>query len=384
MAGEAFIRKRWQDILRTDARFVKMQKIGEQFSASVPAPFVGRFGYPSVSCGLLCPPESGKETWKYDAPTYWASKHLGIPNIISYRGALLNTSRKCSVHEPPAYAKLAALSTQPVDVEIALTKKPTWNLESDAVSSPTGPRAQLRRIAVTANPKIPQKVERITEDELLATEMMDLIHQKGYNENYLSRLLSVGLLGSNKRMVPTRWSITATDDILGKQAIRSIQDYTSTDHALYYGSYLGNHYLIMLLPDRFQFELFETMLPVKERMEVSTDHESYNGRSAYAAHCVGGYYTVRLAVAQKLAALKRQATVIVMRFVTEEYDTPLGVWVTREAARIALERGEHFGSKEALLSRARHLVISNHRVDISPLLDASKLLRERQVMLSTY
>ena len=43
----------------------------------------------------------------------------------------------------------------------------------------------------------------------------------------ISGLLSVGVLGlkKNKRLVPTRWSITATDDMLGKHLWKQVQQH---------------------------------------------------------------------------------------------------------------------------------------------------------------
>ena len=48
-----------------------------------------------------------------------------------------------------------------------------------------------------------------------------------FDEYTLSKILSVGVLGlkKDKKLVPTRWSITATDDILAKNLLRKIRDF---------------------------------------------------------------------------------------------------------------------------------------------------------------
>ena len=60
----------------------------------------------------------------------------------------------------------------------------------------------------------------------------------------------------------------------------------------------------------------------------------------YAENCVGGYYAVRLALAEKMLQEKRQWRVLAFRIITNDYSMPLGVWVTREASRKALQAKE--------------------------------------------
>ena len=56
-------------------------------------------------------------------------------------------------------------------------------------------------------------------DEIKASEAIEFLYKNEFNEYTLSKILSVGVIGlaKNKKLVPTRWSITATDDILGKK-----------------------------------------------------------------------------------------------------------------------------------------------------------------------
>jgi len=97
----------------------------------------------------------------------------------------------------------------------------------------------------------------------------------------------------------------------------------------------------------------------------------------YAENCAGGYYTVRLAISEKLMELRRQASVLALRFITDEYTLPLGVWVTREATRKAFQkRPTTFSSKELMMTYAKHLVKYKFGFDLELLLKRSWLLKE--------
>ncbi|MGO9645308.1 MAG: hypothetical protein ACLPY5_11240 [Candidatus Bathyarchaeia archaeon] len=64
------------------------------------------------------------------------------------------------------------------------------------------------------------------------------------------------------------------------------------------------------------------------------DHEPYEGRTTYAA--VGGcYYSCRLAAAEALQRVQRQAAVLVIREIRPGYILPVGVWNVRESVRAA-------------------------------------------------
>ena len=73
-----------------------------------------------------------------------------------------------------------------------------------------------------------------------------------------------------------------------------------------------------------------------ENTYIISDHELYWGRKTYAQ--IGGcYYAARLAVAEKLESLKRQASVVVLREAKPSYILPIGVWHVRENVRAALK-----------------------------------------------
>jgi hypothetical protein len=89
---------------------------------------------------------------------------------------------------------------------------------------------------------------------------------------------------------------------------------------------------------------------------VAHDYEFFNGRKDYASNVTGGYYATRLAVAEYLHKIKRQASVIVLRKISNEYFVPLGVWVVRETARNCFNRSTEFSEKENLFRYIERLI----------------------------
>src|SRR3989344_4854690 len=361
---------------------IKNLIVKENFSTEGVAPFIGRYGYPQINIGVLAPPEETSETWLYDAPKYWSYKNFQIPKIIELRSSLINSREKISVKQRNKFLELnqeISMASKPVDVDISLKDKPRFRINYDNFMAPTGPYAALKKAKLTENPKIDTKVQKVHYDtDLKANEALVYLYENNFDENFLSRILSVGTLGigANRKLVPTRYSITATDDTLGKHLINKIKNYNEiNNYSAFFDGYLGNYYLILCFPEVWSYELFE--MHVSNANNFMTDYESYDGRKHYAENTAGGYYTVRLAALEKLNEMKRQASVLALRFITGDYTLPLGVWVTREAARNAMSSAPiEFSSKELMLEYAKKLVKKRFNCDAGFYFKRSKIIRE--------
>ena len=172
-----------------------------------------------------------------------------------------------------------------------------------------------------------------------------------------------------------------TTNKFGKNLINEVKGYSEINsYSSFFGNYLGNYYLVLMFPEVWSYELFETYVPqnwnFSRELRHSTDSEDYFGRKNYAENTVGGYYTVRLAILEKLKEMKKQASVLALRFITDEYTMPLGVWCTREAARKAVNNKPiEFSSKELMLEYAGKLIKRNFNYNADYLLNASRLLK---------
>ena len=174
----------------------------------------------------------------------------------------------------------------------------------------------------------------------------------------MQKLLSAGLLGEEKRrkMVPTRWSITAVDDTISKQLLEDIRHYTEIDEIqLLEGEYVGNYVRILMLPGQFSFEAIEVWedednVHMDNNPTFAQDYEGYYGRKTYAQNITGGYYAMRLPACEYLQNIKKQGVVFVFREITNEYYAPLGVGIVREATRRAIQSTPKiFDTKEAAI-----------------------------------
>ncbi len=301
--GRGFCGRSFCPIYAKSQAIFKVEKIlnKSDFASSSPAPFVGHYGYPKVNVGILSPAKLEEDAELYDAPQYWADHNFKIPKIVDLRSSLINSRFKIEVKKQNKFldiSKEVGMASKPVDVEISVDEKPRFRLKVDSYNAPVGPNAKLKNAQITSNPKISHYVDKVVDDiDLKAKNAILYLHKKDFNENFLTKLLSVGNLGlkKNRKLVPTRWSITATDDMIAKELIAKIKDYKQADYLAFFGSYLGNYYLILLFPEPWFYELFETYMPktswnVDENVNYTTDYEPYYGRKTYAENCAGGYY----------------------------------------------------------------------------------------------
>ncbi len=385
---------------------VKDVRASEFFSNSPPTVFVGsKLKYPNVNVGILAPPVRVDDVEVYDSHKRWVEGDKGIQEILDFRGNLINSRFLSNVHSPRGkvsgkfldISQEVGMAKKSVDMEFYLKKKVKLGLKFDRVSKPVSSPADLRNMKIVDNAKIERPVEKVFGDtDLKAAEAVDYLYKKQLEDQKLSQLLSLGImgLGKNRRLVPTRWSITTVDDIVGKNLIKEIKNYSVVnDYSMYFGNFLGNYYLVFLFPDVFSYELFEMYLPGSSwnpnlsEITVATDYEDYNGRKNYASNCVGGYYAARLPLLEMLRNQKRQASAFVLRFETPDYWAGLGVWVVREAMKKTMGTKRFvFGDKYSMIKSGREVILEKLNFDINQILVRSKLLErvKTQMKLSNF
>ena len=339
----------------------KMAPMGKElFGSSPPALFVGRYGYPKVNVGPMLPPEHLPEAQArdLDAPGTWMDRFT-IPEVVGLRSSLVRTTHHVRVDRAAGdkitnLSQELAIAARPVDTEVTLTRAPKWDLgHVGEFTAPHGPTAEVERATLAENVRVERRMESVTSDtDLRAADALWDLYQSGTDPYQLERVLSAGMVGQGRRrrLVPTRWSITATDDTLGKELIDRVRDLPTIDKPMVFrGDGFGNLFLILLLPRAWGYDNIEVWLKGSfwaqgigsdttswARDAVATaDWEDHRGRTTYA-RTAGGYYAARLPILEWMQANRRQATAICLREITDEYTTPLGVWVVREACRRAM------------------------------------------------
>jgi len=352
--------------------------------ASPPSVFVGRIGYPYVYAGPMVPPVH-EDTSLYDLPELWFGKT--IDEIVSFRSLLIRGKHRVHVSRFEEAGKIMdqtrelALSVNPVEVELALTKPPRRNLVLDDEVQPFGPSAPIRDLQV-GTPRWDHQLERAYYDtDLKATDAVRGLFEKGVLVTKIQRAFSVGAFGlqQNRRLVPTRWSITAVDSILSKDLIEKIKTFSEiNEYRVYESRYLDNIFEVLMLPQAWSYEAMEAWYPgtIWNPSSTSVWHlaasEGYDGRTTYAE--IGGcYYAARLAVCEQLVKERRQAAVIVLREAHPGYIMPVGVWQVRENVRNAMrQKPLKFNTLDEALSR----IASQFQIPLQKWIQKSKLLQE--------
>ncbi|MFH1470570.1 MAG: hypothetical protein ABIF01_02375, partial [Candidatus Micrarchaeota archaeon] len=282
-------------------------------------------------------------------------------------------------------AQDAVMSLKSVDMEVRFTKKPIFNMSFSSVLQPMGAVAPLERMRIADNPAIPRKVDSVVGEGIRAEEAVRELSVKGYENYYLMKLLTAGILGvpEARKLVPTRWGITATDDMLAKQMMEEIREFRQLDDFMVFSNeYLHNHFEILLMPGNWEYEGFEAWAPGTvwtkgaSSYRVVEEHEPFTGRTKYADKQGGGYYATRYGVCEGLVGMKRQARAVVFREIYEGYVLPMGVWVVRETARKAFEDG---GKKFATREEALGDIASRLRVPMKEYFEESFTLKQKRL-----
>ncbi|NLI74066.1 MAG: hypothetical protein GX369_04755 [Euryarchaeota archaeon] len=319
---------------------------------SPPGIFVGRYGYPKVEIGPLVPPIMG-DTAMMDTPELWVGK--SIEEIVDFRFSLVRGKHRIDAFNFEKGGRIVdltrdlALSNNPLEVEAKFLKKPSGRMILDDEVQPFGPSAWLRDLSV-GNPKYDQHVEKAYYDkDLKATQAVRELYRDGVMISKIQKAFSVGAfgIGKNRRFVPTRWTITAVDDILGKGLLKDTRYNPLLDEWRVYDWYqLDNRWSILLMPTSWRYELIEAWYPntawnpMGREVEILSDHEFFKGRKEYAP--IGGcYYAARLAINELLMKEGKQAGAIIFREAHPGYIMPVGVWNVRENVRAALMTEPH-------------------------------------------
>src|SRR5918992_939193 len=287
LSASAEIKKKleenWIQIIKANsAKF----SLGTIDGSSPPSIFVGRYGYPKVRIGPMIPPLHG-DTTIMDRTELWTGKSL--EEIASYRLSLVLGTMNVNIHDNSSrYLQTMqelSMSERPVEAEATFEKKPIADvaiqkeLRLDHEATPFGPTAPLSSFKVSSL-SADQRIEALYYDtDLRAAEAIMELYRRRLEISIIQRVLSMGMLGvmKKRKLVPTRWSISATDDIISGMLVKEIE-----------------------------------MNPTIDLFEVTR-----------YSH---------------LASRHKKAGAIVLREIHPNYVMPVGVWQIREGVREALKK----------------------------------------------
>ncbi|MFL2493877.1 MAG: hypothetical protein ACJ0HH_03910 [Candidatus Thalassarchaeum sp.] len=328
------------------------ESLSELVGPSPPSMFVGRYGYPDVRAGpsaTWMAEESDSQQLVSGDPADLFGRPL--EEVAARHASLITGGRVMRVRSAQSPDQMLettqeiAMADRSVDIEMSFARpimvggSPTF----DSMSTPLGPSGEVLRAEVVGHASVPRKVDSISDEEdLLAADAMEELTQASVGEAQISRLLSAGLLGraGNRKLVPTRWGITATDDMLSKQLWDKVRHYPSLDKVqVYEATYLDNRFHVILAPGLWAYHMLEAWTRGSVWTgtgKVLGDWEDLEPRKEYA-HCItGAYYSARLGVLEYMDSIRRSGACMVWRDIGPGYWAPVGVWLIRETVRKAM------------------------------------------------
>lgn len=321
-----------------------LSKYGNLFSSdslsgtSPPSVFVGSYNYPKVNVGPMVPPIHG-DTSLLDTPEKWIGKTL--EEIVNYRLNLVRGIQKAPVSDPSGRyienLQELAMSETATDSDIQFYKATLPVGLLDGYSAPFGPIGEIKSVKFSSSVS-QRQIEKVYYDrDLLASDAVLKLYNSGIEISQIQKCFSIGMMGKKRKLVPTRWSITATDDIISQSLIDETLDYPLIDGTrVFHFEHMGNLFSVILFSHRWLYEMIEAWYS-KGVLGFGSDHEDARGID-HPPEIAGAYFAAKLAVGEYLVRNQIQSGALVLREIRPEYAIPVGVWQIREGVREAMKQ----------------------------------------------
>jgi hypothetical protein len=350
-----------------------------------PSIVVGEKNYPKVTISFNIPPQvHGENAREYENPKGWWGKK-SIYEIIDYRSSLVSNLLKTEVNDVwKLYEKelpLTAVSYSPVETESKLEGRIEAKLRFNGYIMPRGPSANVKDFKIIDNPKISKKLDKIIFDDIKAQDAIRELYTSGEDIYKIINAMSLGLIGKkkNRKLVPTRWAITAVDNAIGKNILNKIKSYqTISEIQIFYQKYLGNYFHIILYPSNYNVIWIEIWHPLSfwsNELVISELKENYWGEYDFLD---GGYIAARTSILEYLEKIRRTAGIIIIREITSEYFAPLGNWHIRETVKNAMgNKLEKFDNLETAIQFVQNRL--NRKVDLFKVKSIQDLIKQKSI-----
>ena len=321
-----------------------LSKYGNLFSSdsisgtSPPSVFVGSYNYPKVFVGPMVPPIHG-DTSLLDSPEKWKGKSL--EEIINFRLNLVRGVQKTPIEQTEGRyienLQEITMSEKPTDLDLVFMKNTSSNISMDGESAPFGPTGEIKSAKFSGSTST-KPIEKIFYDkDMKAQDAVLKLYNSGIEISKIQKCFSIGMLGKKRKLVPTKWSITATDDIISKSIVKEILENSIIDICKVFSyEHLGNVFSVILFPHRWIFEMIEGWYS-NGILGFGSDSEDARGID-HPPRIAGAYFAAKLGVSEYLLKNKIQAGVLIFREIRPEYAIPVGVWQVREGIREAMKQ----------------------------------------------
>ena len=353
------IEQNWHEYL---SKYANLFSSNEIQGSSPPSVFVGSYGYPKVGIGPMLPPIHG-DTTLLDTPEKWLGKSL--EEIVNYRLNLVRGVQKTGIEETTGRfiesLHELAMSSGSIDSEIKFVKNPAPIPSIDGQNAPFGPLGEIKTAKFSLNSSIKSIENAYYDTDLKAEDAVMKLYNSGIEISKIQKCFSIGMFGKNRKLVPTKWSITATDQIISNDLMHDILEFDIIDrYEVFRFDHLGNLFSVILFPHRWIFEMQEAWHD-KNSIGFGSDYETAKGID-HPPSIAGAYFAGKLAVTEYLHKIKKQSGVMVFREIQPEYAVPVGVWQVREGVREAMKNNpqEVDSLNEAIALATKRMSISKN------------------------
>ena len=345
-----------------------------------PSNLVTELTYPKVYLGLLF--TENEKSDLFDNPEILSENKVSIEDLIEFRTSMINARKAVDVNitkkNDKIYEKVleASLSIKSVNVELFLNKI-RENTKLTKIIAYYGFNGYLKDLKINENPKIPNVIYNI--NDVKAEDGVYLMYEKGLSDYYISRIFSLGFFGlkANRKLVPSKWSITAVHNILYRKIISKNRDKLKSISTIMLFNYklYGNDFYGLFLPGNGNVELIEVLLPGcvynlnGKNSIIGRDDES------------GGYYALKLSFAEFQNYSKYKGDFVVIRIINRDYKIPLGVWVVREGTkRMFRNLIERFNDTKEALEYLNNLLGNRYNLNIYKIKKYSNILNQKKLL----
>ncbi len=308
---------------------------------SPPGIFVEAAKYPTLWTGVLASTEPSEHLSIHDYPGSW--RGLGLETILMMREQLYRfvLPLDARMNEPnPALEVIQsiALSVSPVALSVEVDSLPPRNLQVMGTQLPCSPLVPIRDIELISEPEISRVAQKVTDEDIPASESIWKLIDYDYSLDQVSRLMAVGLLGRerSRRLVPTRAAYKAVLDTYINRAIIELTDKKDcTTSTLQATKILGDTFTVLVQPGEPQVDYIRIeQFHGNQRKFYSFDdkkiHDSNVKASIYADQA-------RFSVYRHLIQNSTRAHVTVFHLNSTPRSNALGPWLARAGVEDALQ-----------------------------------------------
>ena len=325
-----------------------LSKHGNLFSSdsisgtSPPSVFVGSYNYPKVFVGPMVPPIHG-DTSLLDSPERWKGRSL--EDIVNFRLNLVRGIQNISIDQTEGKyienLQEVVMSSNPIDSDLTFEKSTSSHISLDGENAPFGPIGVINSAKFSGSTSDKSIEKTFYDKDLKAQDAVLKLYRSGIEISKIQKCFSIGMLGQKRKLVPTKWSITATDDIISKFLTDEVLDYNLIDSCrVFRYDHLGNTFTVILFPHRWIYEMIEAWYS-NGILGFGSDCEDARGIDHPPA-ISGAYFAAKLGVLEYLVKNQIQAGVVILREIRPEYAIPVGVWQVREGIREAMKQNPTF------------------------------------------